>query len=225
MKYPHTKRFMLVWRHRKLVKVIKKEVYPYYSIRYKDGYIERTYINFSEEPMQESVTEYDTEKELLADLELIVQLKTDIELSEYLCLDFEREKVFKFNVYDKYSSYKEDYYINYTSLFTFLNSIRLDDKDNRKIDPNSPYSRDILFRGDDEIPKDYKWDKGEYEGWLQYRWGDRKNAIVKDPKPKNNNPQKITVQETKTIAEEIEDKYNRLEELERLKIYNEKGNW
>lgn len=36
---------------------------------------------------------------------------------------------------------------------------------------------DILFRGPDEIPKGYKWDEGEYTGWLQFRWGDGKNAI------------------------------------------------
>ena len=46
--------------------------------------------------------------------------------------------------------------------------------------------KDYLFRGKDEIPKDYKWDDGEYEGWLQYRWGDGKNAIdyVEPEKPK-----------------------------------------
>ena len=37
--------------------------------------------------------------------------------------------------------------------------------------------KDILFRGPDEIPAGYKWDDGEYEGWLQFRWGDGKNAI------------------------------------------------
>lgn len=37
--------------------------------------------------------------------------------------------------------------------------------------------KDKLFRGDDEIPKDYKWDNGEYAGWLQYRWGNGLNAI------------------------------------------------
>ncbi len=40
--------------------------------------------------------------------------------------------------------------------------------------------RDILFRGKDEIPKDYKWDRGEYEGWLQFRWGNGLNAIEKE---------------------------------------------
>jgi len=49
--------------------------------------------------------------------------------------------------------------------FTFDNKITLD-----KID--------VLFRGEDEISPDYIWDKrGEYDGWLQFRWGDGKNAI------------------------------------------------
>ena len=46
---------------------------------------------------------------------------------------------------------------------------------------------DNLFRGEDEIPKGYIFDNGEYEGWLQYRWGDGKNAVnCKEPscKPK-----------------------------------------
>lgn len=37
--------------------------------------------------------------------------------------------------------------------------------------------KDKLFRGEDEIPKNYKWDTGEYEGWLRFRWGDGKNAV------------------------------------------------
>ncbi len=37
--------------------------------------------------------------------------------------------------------------------------------------------KDIFFRGNNEVPEDYQWDSGEYEGWLQYRWGDGKNAI------------------------------------------------
>lgn len=38
---------------------------------------------------------------------------------------------------------------------------------------------DFFFRGPSEVPEDYKWDTGEYEGWLQFRWGDGKNAIEK----------------------------------------------
>jgi hypothetical protein len=39
---------------------------------------------------------------------------------------------------------------------------------------------DEYFRGDDEIPKGYVFDYGEYEGWLQFRWGDGKNAVKCD---------------------------------------------
>lgn len=44
---------------------------------------------------------------------------------------------------------------------------------------------DVLFRREDEVPDDYIWDaRGEYDGWLQFRWGDGKNAIdyVEPPK-------------------------------------------
>ena len=37
---------------------------------------------------------------------------------------------------------------------------------------------DKLFRGDDEIPKNYSFDIGEYEGWLQFRWGDGRNRVT-----------------------------------------------
>ena len=63
--------------------------------------------------------------------------------------------------------------------FTFDNKITLD-----KID--------VLFRGEDEISPDYIWDKrGEYEGWLQFRWGDGKNAIdyVEQETDKKHKPQ------------------------------------
>ena len=37
--------------------------------------------------------------------------------------------------------------------------------------------KDVFFREEGEVPKDYKWDYGEYDGWLQFRWGDGKNAV------------------------------------------------
>ena len=63
--------------------------------------------------------------------------------------------------------------------------------------------KDYLFRGDDEIPKDYKWDEGEYEGWLQYRWGDGKNAVgyVEPEKPKK------VVKEVEAFSEVYDDLY------------------
>ena len=40
------------------------------------------------------------------------------------------------------------------------------------------YMKDFFLRGIDEIPEDYKFEcHAEYEGWLQYRWGDGKNAV------------------------------------------------
>lgn len=65
--------------------------------------------------------------------------------------------------------------------------------------------KDYLFRGPDEIPKNYKWDSGEYEGWLQYRWGDGKNAIgYVEPKKKK---------KIEDIAEDHSEAYERLYDL------------
>lgn len=51
---------------------------------------------------------------------------------------------------------------------------------------NTPACRDYFFRDTDKVPDDYDFDYGEYEGWLQYQWGDHKNAIdyVAPPKQK-----------------------------------------
>jgi len=48
---------------------------------------------------------------------------------------------------------------------------------------------DVFFRGENEIPTDYQWDtRGEYDGWLQFRWGDGKNAIGYIEEPKKERP-------------------------------------
>lgn len=39
--------------------------------------------------------------------------------------------------------------------------------------------KDTYFRKPGEIPDGYKWEWGEYDGWLQFRWGDGENAIEK----------------------------------------------
>ena len=64
-------------------------------------------------------------------------------------------------------------------------------KDHKKIDL---HMKDFYLRGADEVPIDYKFECiNEYEGWLQYRWGDGKNAVdyVEQPKPKKENIQSI----------------------------------
>ena len=68
----------------------------------------------------------------------------------YLLLDTESERILKWG---------HDYLQNYSP-----------SSDIRKI-------KDTFLRGEDEIPKDYKWDNGEYLGWLQYRWGNALNSV------------------------------------------------
>ena len=88
--------------------------------------------------------------------------------------------------------------------------------------------KDILFRGEDEIPKDYVWDDGEYEGWLQYRWGDGKNALdyVEPEKPKKveiledddlDNDSFDEIDETYLDGEDIENSFLKDEDREKLK--------
>lgn len=88
------------------------------------------------------------------------------------------------------------------------------DSDIRKV-------KDYLFRGKDEIPKDYVWQDGEYEGWLQYRWGDGKNAIgyVEPEKPKKSEKvcgplEEYTDEEYAEILEEYSKEYNEYEDIE-----------
>ena len=91
---------------------------------------------------------------------------------------------------------------------------------------NRLYIKDYVFRGENEIPKNYHWDDGEYEGWLQFRWGDGKNAIdyvepTKTEKPKE---QEDVIENTKNWEngvedyEDIENSALKQEMKERMKI-------
>ena len=93
---------------------------------------------------------------------------------------------------------------------------------------NNLYNKDYVFRCKDEIPANYRWDDGEYEGWLQFRWGDGTNAIgyVK-PVKENKTPDDIVdfaemedpwfEQEHDENIEEIENSFLRDEDKEKLK--------
>ena len=66
---------------------------------------------------------------------------------------------------------------------------------------------DMFFRGEDEIPEDYQWDiRGEYAGWIQFRWGDGKNAIDYIEPEKQERP---GVDEWREIYDEATDTYKR----------------
>jgi len=48
------------------------------------------------------------------------------------------------------------------------------------------FIKDLFFRKPNEIDPNYKFQTGEYDGWLQFRWGDGKNAIgVYKPEEEN----------------------------------------
>lgn len=72
---------------------------------------------------------------------------------------------------------------------------------------------DDLFRKPGEVPADYKWDDGEYEGWLQFRWGNGLNAIdVEDEinRKKKEAAQKARLEKennTHSLSEELLDDY------------------
>ena len=127
----------------------------------------------------QSITEFDTMNEVDDEVNLIEEMYADTPRPEYkwrrghskstvvtdyhwcspsaqeafwgyLVVDFQNEKIIKWG-HDELRIYKKT-------------------TDPRKL-------KDWLFRGEREIPKDYKWKPYEYDGWLQYRWGNGLNAI------------------------------------------------
>ena len=92
--------------------------------------------------------------------------------------------------------------------------------------------RDYFFRDPEVCPDEYEWKQGEYKGWLQFKWGDGKNAIgyVEPPKPKKKEVEKIDPYEdyeleSEFVAEMIEDKYDSIIEKETQKRLMDKYGW
>jgi len=127
----------------------------------------------------ENVTEFDTMEEANEEIKLLEEMYADTPKPEhrwncnnlkgtvvtdyhwnapswgeafwgYILVDFQEEKIITWG-HDELRTYKK-----WTDI--------------RKL-------KDWLFRGENEIPKDYKWSAGEYDGWLQFRWGNGLNAI------------------------------------------------
>jgi len=132
-----------------------------------------------------SCTEYDTLDDAMEEVKL---------LNEMYCNTPKPQKVYSKNGRHKdgigwrYDSYDWDfsdgrYFWGYAVLDMINNKfIKIVNGLNNKVCclSKNPELKDydMFFRGEDEIPHDYKWDiRGEYLGWLQYRWGDGKNAI------------------------------------------------
>ena len=170
-----------------------------------------------------SITEYDTLKEAQEEIELINEIYKDtpkpsegnnkIDDSSYwgyLLIDFENEKVIVGNdgIYHPYRFDKE----------SFKKKYKL-------------HIMDYFFRKDEEIPKDYKWNGiEEYCGWLQFRWGDGKNAIeyvdnLKNKKKSTKSEDKDTqdFEDTRDEIDEIVDKFDN--ELTRQMIERKDYKW
>ena len=184
-------------------------------------------------------TEFDTETEWKEEVKLIEEVYADtprpieveipgdkwhskqwqFEIEDrfwgYLVLDFEKEKILK---------------VGHDGIFKYhqngINTWRSEAISLRMLDD--------LFRGEDEIPNGYIFDNGEYEGWLQYRWGDGKNAVnCNEPscKPKKKRYGKheqfdeddADELDNEIQAELIQDKFNT--QMEREEIVKKLERW
>jgi len=102
---------------------------------------------------------------------------------------------------------------------------------------NSLEIRDYFFRNVDEVPDNYKWDGiEEYNGWLQFKWGNGKNAVdyVEPHKEKTTQPEEFGYDiETEGLYDcfanyehdQLEEKFSDLISKETRKHLMEKFDW
>ena len=195
------------------------------------GYKVRRYSTFDTKDWKYNASYTDQEKVEFDDLN---EAKDYIKLFEDICSIYERPELST----KKYRGDKNREYI-FDSPNKALWGWLMGDRETKKLtwggDKLKNYNNscdkrvlyDILFRGPDEIPKNYKWDFGEYEGWLQFRWGDGKNAIdyVEKEKPKkefNHIDDEEVIDKPIDISyvdeyEEIENSFIKAEDAEKLK--------
>jgi hypothetical protein len=87
----------------------------------------------------------------------------------YIVLDYNKAKVLE--IYNDGARVYRTKIVNQKEILEPVYEVRIN------------YLKDLMFRGEDEVPKDYKWDEGEYDGWIKFRWGDGSNAIKpREPK-------------------------------------------
>lgn len=201
------------------------------------GYKARRYSVFNTKDWKLNASYTDWEKVEFDDLD---EARAYIKLFEDVCSIYERPELSERKYHSRYSYYKsKDREYIFDSPNKALWGWLMGDRETKKLtwggDKLENYNNicdkrrlyDILFRGPDEIPADYKWDTGEYEGWLQFRWGDGKNAIdyVEKEKPKKElkpiDDEEIIDEPIDTSYvdeyEEIENSFIKAEDAEKLK--------
>lgn len=127
----------------------------------------------------QSITEFDTMKEVDDEVKLIEEIYSDTPRPKYRW----GRKYSKSTIVSDYywsAPYIKEAFWGYLIVdFKDEKLIRWGHDELRIYKKNTDIRRlkDWLFRGESEVPKDYKWKNGEYEGWLQYRWGNGLNDI------------------------------------------------
>lgn len=144
--------------------------------------------------------QFDTMDEVNAHIELINEIYADIkrpEINEAYWQDIltKQKYPFKPNIHESRITYHKPETVTHKDYQFFWGYMILDYEKNEIVkmcgdkhpEINTNYKtdlrlKDVLFRRNDEIPENYKWDNGEYDGWLQFRWGNGLNAIDKEDK-------------------------------------------
>ena len=190
---------------------------------------------YEDNPKAFSITPFDTLEEAMEEAKLINIMYSDTPKPQ-------KVYVKEGGRYKRKKWYGNDYNLDYSNGGYFWGYAILDMINNKIVKVVNEVRRfgiiidnkpslsviDVLFRGEDEIPVDYIWDRrGEYDGWLQFRWGDRKNALdyVEPEINKENN--KIRKSLNVNIDEEdYSEDYlpNTLEEEIVVEEYNDNGN-
>lgn len=129
---------------------------------------------FTDKVISKSITEYDTLEEAMEEIRLIHECYQNTPKPER----------------KKRGKYASTYDIFFPTGAMFWGYILLDYQENKiiKIGNDGLFGgigkrtdplilMDYFFRKPEDVPKDYKWDLGEFDGWLQFKWGNGKNAI------------------------------------------------
>lgn len=122
----------------------------------------------------DSISDFDTIEELEEEKRLIKEFYNSTPRPEKI---YKGEKSYRYD--------KRKYEISYENGGCYWGYITLDYQNKKILEIYNDGCMDLFFRTEEDVPIDYIWDAGEYEGWLQFKWGDGKNAVgyVKPEKP------------------------------------------
>lgn len=153
---------------------------------------------WDDKKFSQTINQYDTIEDVKEEYKLI---------NELYCNTPRPQKIFKKDNYRRHYG-KKEYNISYEGGARFWGYIIIDYDKNEIIKIHNDglldfegktitlRMKDFYLRKPGEIPEDYKFECGaEYEGWLQYRWGNRMNAVDYVAPPKK--------QKTENLYEEF----------------------